>query len=320
MAQDWTELAGRLASACPTSEVSTEFAMGSRTTYRVGGDARVGIVVNDIDEVANLAAMVSANAVPTVVIGRGSNLLVAEQGFEGVAIVLGSAFAYGRVADTTVSAGAAEALPKLARTTVAHGLTGFEWAVGVPGSVGGAVRMNAGGHGANMADSLRSVVLADLMTGVVTEVNADDLELSYRSSNIAPHQVVVEATFDLVVGDPQESQAQLSAIVRWRLANQPGGQNAGSVFTNPAGDSAGRLIDAAGGKGLRVGSAHVSEKHANFIQADSDGSSDDILLLMNEIRSRVRDHSGVLLHVETRLVGFSEVATQALYENSMGET
>jgi len=180
--------------------------------------------------------------------------------------------------------------------------------------------MNAGGHGADMADSLRSVVLADLMTGVVTEVNADDLELSYRSSNIAPHQVVVEATFDLAVGDPQESQAQLSAIVRWRLANQPGGQNAGSVFTNPAGDSAGRLIDAAGGKGLRVGSAHVSEKHANFIQADPEGSSDDILLLMNEIRSRVRDHSGVLLHVETRLVGFSEVATQALYENSMGET
>lgn len=319
MAPDWTELAGRLASACPTSEVSVEFAMGSRTTYRVGGGARVGIVVNDIDEVANLAAIVSGDVVPTVVIGRGSNLLVAEQGFEGVAIVLGPAFAYGRVADATVSAGAAEPLPKLARTTVGHGLTGFEWAVGVPGSVGGAVRMNAGGHGADIAGSLRSVVLADLVTGAVTEIRADDLELSYRSSNIAPHQVVLEATFDLVAGDPQKSQAQLSEIVRWRLANQPGGQNAGSVFTNPAGDSAGRLIDAAGGKGLRVGSANVSEKHANFVQAEPDGSSDDILLLMKKIRSLVRDHSGVLLNVETRLVGFSEDATRALYENSMGE-
>ena len=319
MAQRWTELAGRLARACPTSEVSAEFAMGSRTTYRVGGDARVGIVVNDIDEVANLATIVAAEAVPTVVLGRGSNLLVAEQGFDGVAIVLGSAFAYGRVVDTAVSAGAAEALPKLARTTVAHGLTGFEWAVGVPGSVGGAVRMNAGGHGADIAGSLRSVVLADLVTGLVKEVRSDDLELSYRSSNIVSHQIVVEATFDLVAGEPQESQAQLSDIVRWRLANQPGGQNAGSVFTNPAGDSAGRLIDAAGGKGLRVGSAHVSEKHANFIQADPDGSADDILLLMNEIRSLVRDHTGVLLHVETRLVGFSDDATQTLYENSMGE-
>ena len=133
---------------------------------------------------------------------------------------------------------------------------------------------------------------------------AADLDLGYRRSNVAPSQVVVEATLALAAGDRKTGERTLSEIVTWRRANQPGGQNAGSVFTNPPGESAGRLIDAAGCKGLRVGTAEVSTKHANFFQADAGGSADDVVALMAEVRRRVLAHSGVDLHPETRLVGF----------------
>jgi len=191
----------------------------------------------------------------------------------------------------------------VARRTAAAGLSGFEWAVGVPGSIGGAVRMNAGGHGSDMAASLRSVRVLDLATGEAGDVPADALDLSYRRSSVLPSQVVVEAALGLRHGDVAASESQISEIVRWRREHQPGGANAGSVFTNPEGDSAGRLIDLAGCKGLRIGSAVVSEKHANFIQVDPGGSADDVLALMAEVQRRVMDRCGVELAVETRLVG-----------------
>jgi UDP-N-acetylmuramate dehydrogenase len=135
-------------------------------------------------------------------------------------------------------------------------------------------------------------------------VPAAQLELGYRRSAIAPHQVVVSAILGLRPGDRAAGEREIAEIVAWRRANQPGGQNAGSVFTNPRDDSAGRLIDAAGCKGLRLRTAEVSPKHANFFQADAGGSADDVRALMQVVRRRVRDHSGVDLHPETRLVGF----------------
>jgi UDP-N-acetylmuramate dehydrogenase len=136
-------------------------------------------------------------------------------------------------------------------------------------------------------------------------VQAADLALAYRHSSISPSQVVVWAEFTTGTGDPDAGQAEISEIVRWRRENQPGGQNAGSVFTNPDGDSAGRLVDAAGCKGLRIGTAEVSTKHANFIQADPDGSADDVVALIAEVRRRVRDAFEVDLQPEVRLVGFA---------------
>jgi UDP-N-acetylmuramate dehydrogenase len=195
-------------------------------------------------------------------------------------------------------------LPVVARRTAALGLTGFEWAVGVPGSIGGAVRMNAGGHGSDMAAVLRGVRVLDLRTGEDGSVSVAELDLRYRHSSVASHQVVLEAELRLAVGDRATAEAAISEIVRWRRAHQPGGPNAGSVFTNPAGDSAGRLIDAAGLKGHRVGTAVVSTKHANFIQADEGGSADDVLALMTEVRRAVRRRTGIDLVPETRLVGF----------------
>jgi UDP-N-acetylmuramate dehydrogenase len=198
------------------------------------------------------------------------------------------------------------ALPALARRTAAAGLTGFEWAVGVPGSVGGGVRMNAGGHGSDMAASLASADVVDLADGSTSTRSVVDLDLGYRSSSVATSQVVVRARLELREGDAAAAKAEIDGIVRWRREHQPGGQNAGSVFTNPAGDSAGRLVDAAGGRGRRLASAQVSEKHANFIQADDGGRAADVVALIRDVRRLVHEHAGVLLQPELRLVGFAE--------------
>lgn len=278
------------------------------STYRVGGSAALFLQVDDAADLGLLARAVRESGVDVLVVGNGSNLLVADRGFPGLAVHLGSSFTSVEVEGDTVRAGAAALLPVVARRTVKAGLAGFEWAVGVPGSIGGAVRMNAGGHGSDMAESLVGVRVLDLRTGEDGEVSAAELALGYRRSAIGPQHLVLEATLGLQAGDQEASEAMLSEIVRWRRANQPGGQNAGSVFTNPEGDSAGRLVDAAGCKGRRHGTAEVSTKHANFIQADTDGSADDVRALMVEVRDAVLDHSGVHLHPETVMIGFDDGA------------
>jgi UDP-N-acetylmuramate dehydrogenase len=281
--------------------------IGPRTTYRVGGRAALFVELTSEEDLKAVATAVAETAVPVLVVGKGSNLLVTDAGFPGLALVLGEGFAAVEVDGTTVRAGGAASLPVVARQTVRAGLTGFEWAVGVPGSIGGAVRMNAGGHGSEMAQVLRSVRLVDLRTGEDTQVPVADLDLAYRHSAVAPHQLVVAADLALAPGDRSRGEGELSDIVQWRRAHQPGGQNAGSVFANPPGDSAGRLIDTAGAKGLRLGTAEVSTKHANFFQADAGGSADDVYALMVEVRQRVEDASGVRLRAETRLVGFPDL-------------
>jgi len=274
------------------------------TTYRVGGRAAALVVLETESEITELARIVSDGALPTLVIGRGSNLLIADSGFDGVAVMLGEGFSHVEIEGGSVRAGGSVKLPVLARATVAAELTGLEWAVGVPGSVGGAVRMNAGGHGSDMSQSLVSATVADLNTGIVETIDASRLRLGYRTSSIGGSQIVVSAEFSLGPGDSEQGRRTMVDIVQWRRANQPGGQNAGSVFTNPPGRSAGRLIEEAGAKGLRIGSAEVSSRHANFIQADEGGSAADVFALMREVRRMVHEVHGVELQPETRLVGF----------------
>ncbi len=282
--------------------------LGPMTTYRVGGPAALFVDVETVDDLAVVAEAVrtAAGRVPVLVVGKGSNLLVHDDGFVGLALRLGGDFADVDIDGTMVHAGGAVALPVLARQTATAGLTGLEWAVGVPGSVGGGVRMNAGGHGSDIAATLVRVRLLDLRTGEDGVVPAADLDLGYRHSSIRPEQVVCRATFALRPGDADVAAAEIAEIVRWRRDHQPGGPNAGSVFTNPEGDSAGRLIEASGAKGLRRGTAEVSTKHANFIQADPGGRAADVHALMLEVRDRVRVATGVTLVPETWLVGFPE--------------
>jgi UDP-N-acetylmuramate dehydrogenase len=283
---------------------------GALTTYRVGGTAALFVEVDDEHELAELGRALEgflgseSTTVPVMVLGNGSNLLVADRGFEGLVVSLGSGFAELSIDGTEVRAGAALSLPVLARRTVAAGLTGLEWAVGVPGSVGGAIRMNAGGHGSETSSTLVSYRWVDLSSGVVHDAPATRLEFGYRRARVGAADVLVSGLYRLESGVPEEGRATIDEIVRWRRANQPGGSNAGSVFTNPPGDSAGRLIDACGLKGKRLGTAEVSIKHANFIQADPDGSADDVYALIEEVRSEVARQAGVELHTEVRLVGF----------------
>jgi UDP-N-acetylmuramate dehydrogenase len=254
-----------------------------------------------------VAAAVAGTGIPVMTLGRGSNMLVADRGFDGLVVHMAGDYAAINVVDETiVIAGAAAKLPVVARTTVGYGLTGFEWAVGVPGSIGGAVRMNAGGHGADMRDALLDADIVDFAAGERRIVPAEELHLSYRHSALRTDELVVGCRLSLSPGDERKGKAEMAEIVQWRRDNQPGGQNAGSVFTNPEGDSAGRLIDTAGGKGLRVGSAEVSEKHANFIQADEGGSAADVLQVMIEVRTLVEYAHGVVLQPETHLVGFTD--------------
>jgi UDP-N-acetylmuramate dehydrogenase len=287
-----------------------EAPFGALTTYRVGGTAALSFTIEDERDLELVHRARHESDIALIVLGRGSNTLVADSGFSGLVVMLGENFARIDVEGSTVRAGGAASLPVLARTTAAAGLRGLEWAVGVPGSVGGAVRMNAGGHGSDVAAGVRRVRVVDLDSGKDEEVPADRLALAYRHSSIGPCDVVVWAEFALRRGDPAEAEEEVASIVRWRRSNQPGGQNAGSVFTNPAGDSAGRLIDEAGLKGFRVGTARVSEKHANFIQADEGGSADDVLRLMREVSNRVWEAFGVRLRPEVRLVGFPSAGSE----------
>jgi len=285
-------------------------ALGPMTTYRVGGAAAWFVRITERDQLLAVADAAQASGLPVLVVGRGSNLLVADAGYPGIAVGIGDLDSTIDIdtSGATVVASASVALPVLARKTAAAGLGGFEWAVGVPGSIGGAVRMNAGGHGSDMAAALVEVVVFDLHTGVECTLPVDELGLEFRSSSLASHHLVLEATLQLHQGDAEESAQQISDIVAWRRANQPGGQNAGSVFVNPVpGEvSAGALIDAAGLRGHRLGTATVSDKHANFIQADEGGRADDVLALMAYVRERVEIASGFRLRSEIRLVGYDD--------------
>jgi UDP-N-acetylmuramate dehydrogenase len=283
-------------------------ASGPLTTYRCGGPLAVLVRIDHEDEMQAAAAVLTAHAdVPVLVIGRGSNLLVADAGFPGVAIVCGGEFERIDVEPGTarVEAGGAAALPVLARQAAKAGIGGLEFYVGIPGSVGGALRMNAGGHGAQTSDVVVFASVLDLREGRTRRVTVDELRLSYRHSALGPRDLVLGAGFAGRADDPDACALRIDEIVRWRREHQPGGQNAGSVFTNPPGDAAGRLIDACGLKGLQVGGAVVSEKHANFFAASPGARADDVLALIRLVQTRVEAATGVRLEPEVQLVGFA---------------
>jgi len=283
--------------------------LARHTTYKLGGPAAVYATPRTASDLAAVAEALHETGMPVMVVGRGSNLLVADGGFPGIAVSLAAFADTIAVTGSTVVAGAATALPVLARRTASMGLTGFEWAVGVPGSVGGAVRMNAGGHGSDMAASLVGAVVLDLHTGRHGFVEAHRLGLRFRGSDLADHQVVLDATLQLTHGDVADAEASLAEIVRWRREHQPGGQNAGSVFVNPVpGElAAAQLIDGLGLRGFRIGGACVSEKHANFVQAEHGATAADVRAVMEHVRTLVFEQTGFLLRSEVRLVGFADV-------------
>jgi len=288
--------------------VEYDAALGVRTTYRVGGSVAALVTLENEDDLEEFAARAAIGERPVVVIGNGSNLLVADGWHDLVAVHLEGEFLDLTISDddqgVLVVVGAALDLPVVARRLAGEGIVGFEWAVGVPGTFGGAVAMNAGGHGSEMRASVQRVQVCS--GGHVRWRDAREMDFSYRSSALDAGDIVTRVALRLRRGDASVARAQISEIVRWRREHQPGGANAGSVFRNPDGDSAGRLIEAAGLKGYRHGTAAVSPKHANFIIADAGGSANDVLAVMRDVRQRVGESTGVWLETEHRLVGFTE--------------
>jgi UDP-N-acetylmuramate dehydrogenase len=305
--------------------VTKDEPIGPYTTYRVGGAASLFMRAMNVDDLHAASRALAKVKIPVLMLGRGSNMLISNSGFRGLAIALGP-FAE-QIAmpspdqDPIVVVGAMTSLPVVARQSVAAGLRGFEWAVGVPGSIGGAVRMNAGGHGSDMIASLLSVRLFHIERGIEANVSAANLGLRFRGSDLNDQHIVLSATLRLARGDKAEGESRLAEIVKWRRENQPGGQNAGSVFVNPVSgaSSAGALIDGLGLRGYRIGTAEISEKHANFIQADEDGNADDVVELMTFVRQRVAEAHGIELRSEIRLVGFSAAISQEAGAIEQGE-
>jgi len=296
-----------LVTACQ-GRVLAEASLAALTTLRVGGAARVLVTAERDADLEAVSAVCHRHGLPWAVIGRGSNLLVADAGWPGVAVVLGRGFRGLDIAGSRVVAGAAEPLPSLAVRIADAGLGGFAWACAVPGTLGGAVRMNAGAHGGDMASHLTEVEVFRLSSATREQWPLAALGLRYRHSELPDDAVVLAATMSLAPAKPAEIRSEIDSIRAWRRAHQPLNEpNCGSVFTNPPGDSAGRLIDTAGCKGHTIGGASVSQRHANFIVTRPGATATDVATLIAEVIAAVERIHGITLHPEVRRLGAVEV-------------
>lgn len=289
--------------------VQTDYPLSGLTTYRVGGPALVYFEPADVPDIEGLGEVLGdEDDVPILVLGRGSNLVVSDAGFPGLVVRLGMPFSWIRAhGPAGMVAGSATPLPLLANWAARRALAGVEFAIAIPGSVGGGVRMNAGAHGGEIVDTLSSASIFDLGTASLAERPVSTLGMRYRHSDLLETQVVVEATFELEIDDAADVRARMEAYRKHRAETQPGAlQNAGSTFQNPPGDSAGRLVEAAGLKGHRVGRVSVSQLHANFFIAEEGATAQQVFDLVHEVRGLVVERMGVELIPEVRFVGAFE--------------
>ncbi|MDI3279983.1 MAG: UDP-N-acetylmuramate dehydrogenase [Bacillota bacterium] len=277
------------------------------TSFRIGGPARLFLVAEGRDDLRLFSRLgQERGAAGWFVLGAGTNVLISDAGVEEPVLKLGQAFRTLERRRSAVRAGGALPLPRLARVASEWGLSGLEWAAGIPGSVGGAVAMNAGAFGGQMADVVKSVAVLDLTSGREEEWPAERLNFGYRTTALQGADKVVTAAY-LELRPAQRREAvreRMEELLRRRREKQPLGlPSAGSVFRNPPGDAAGRLIEAAGCKGMRRGDAQVSPHHANFIVNLGQARASDVWALIQEVSRRVRERFGVELALELKLVG-----------------
>jgi UDP-N-acetylmuramate dehydrogenase len=286
------------------SRVRVGFPLAPLTTFRIGGPAALFVEAEDDGALEAVGEVIAATGVPFAVIGKGSNILVSDEGFPGIVVRLGRGYRWaGRDADV-VSAGGAMPLPALAGIAMRHRLTGLEFGVAIPASLGGAVKMNAGAHGGSMSDVVERIEVFALADTGRRSLSADEAGFGYRRSQLPHDGIVVGAAVRLAPGDDAEIRARMEDARDWRRRTQPLAEpNCGSVFKNPGGDHAARLIESVGAKGLRVGGARISEKHSNFIVADPGASASDVWRLIEEVRSRVGSRTGIRLETEVELMG-----------------
>ncbi len=303
--------AERILRAACGDRVRTRFPLASLTTFRIGGPAALYLEPDGEADLTAASEAVREAEIPVVVLGKGSNVLIADEGFAGLVLRLGRGFRWAAREGDRLSVGAAMPLPALSGVALANALAGLEWGVAIPGSLGGAVRMNAGAHGGEMARVLDAVDVFELGRGSWRRIAAPEIRFAYRRSDLPADAVIVAATVRLSPGDPAEIRAAMDQAREWRRRTQPLAEpNCGSVFMNPPGDHAARLIDEAGGKGMAIGGAAISPKHANFIVTSPGARATDVLALIRTVQEVVLSRAGVRLEPEVHLVGDLDLATR----------
>ena len=283
--------------------VRASMPLAELTSFRIGGPADLFVNVEDETELMHAKAAAYRAGVPCFCLGAGTNLLVSDRGMRGLVVRLGDGFGKIKIDDSKVVAGAAAPFGALVQAVVDRGLEGLEFGEGIPGTVGGGLVMNAGAFGGEIA---KVVTLMHGVTeaGEALALTKDDVKFAYRRTELPSHFIITRVDFELAHGDREKLTARVAELHAKRASRQPRGvPNAGSIFKNPPGNFAGKLLEGAGLKGTRLGGAAFSDQHANFIVNLGGAQAAEVRALIDMARNKVKEQSGVLLEPEVRLVG-----------------
>lgn len=287
-------------------EILIDEPLNDHTTFRIGGPADFYVYPNDWDDLKNLLILCNEEQIKRFVIGNGSNLLVHDNGFRGIIINLSRGFDTIRSAGLVVYAGAGVSINDLLKYCVERGLSGMEPLIGIPGQIGGAICLNAGAWDMEISNNLLSVEILDEY-GTEEKINHDEIEFGYRYTDLPEKGVIVGARFQLKEGNPREMAEKQRGFMKKRKEKQPLSlPSAGSIFKSPTGNYAGRLIEEAGCKGIRIGDAMVSKKHANFIVNVGNATAVDVVRVIEEVKKIVLERFDIQLETEIHQLGFEE--------------
>lgn len=302
---DYPAIVSRLSAALPALEIRENEPMSEHCSFKIGGPARLMLLPSSAEEAASALAILRSSGAQVLIVGSCTNLLIPDEGYPGAVVRMSKPASSMELLDAArIRAQAGATLNALAVFAARHGLTGLEFAHGIPGSVGGGVAMNAGAYGGEMRDVLESAEYVDA-DGVISTLSGDALGLSYRHSAFSDtDKLITSAVFRLTPGDGEAVRARMNELIEKRRASQPLDMpSAGSTFKRPKTGYAAALIDEAGLKGLSVGGAMVSTKHAGFVVNAGGATYSDVIELMREVRRRVYEFSGVLLEPEVKIIG-----------------
>jgi UDP-N-acetylmuramate dehydrogenase len=285
------------------ARVRASMPLAELTSFRIGGPADLFVAVEDETELMHAKAAAYRAGIPCFCLGAGTNLLVSDRGMRGLVIRLGDGFSKIKIDDAKVVAGAAAAFGTLVQEVVDRGLEGLEFGEGIPGTVGGGLVMNAGAFGGEIAKVV-TLVHGVTESGEALALSKDDVKFAYRRTELPAHFIITRVDFELARGDRAQLTARVAELHAKRASRQPRGvPNAGSIFKNPPGNFAGKLLEGAGLKGTRLGGAAFSDQHANFIVNLGGAQAAEVRALIDMARNKVKEQSGVWLEPEVRLVG-----------------
>ncbi len=299
------QVLARIRALLSQEQILVKEKMSEHTTFQIGGFAAYFLIPKTEEEAVALLRLLSAEKEPFFILGNGSNLLVSDAGYRGCVVLIDQNLSEMTVNGNEIKAQAGTLLVRIAARAQKAGLTGFEFASGIPGTLGGGITMNAGAYGGEMKDVIQSVRLYDFAAGVIVEKSAEEMNYGYRNSLVKQGDfAVLSAVLRLENGDAEAIRARMEELKERRLAKQPlDFPSAGSTFKRPAGYFAGKLIQDAGLQGFRVGGAQISEKHSGFVINLGDATAEDVLALIREVRSRVAERFSVDLEPEVCMLG-----------------